>query len=36
MGLTPGWLDYKPQLLLKKILDITSAGQEMAQPELAE
>ncbi|MBB5573382.1 MULTISPECIES: serine hydrolase domain-containing protein [Rhizobium] len=36
MGLTPGWLDYKPQILLKKILDITSTGQEMAQPALAD
>ncbi|WFU07575.1 serine hydrolase [Rhizobium sp. CB3090] len=36
MGLTPGWLDYKPQILLKRILDITSAGQDIAQPVLAE
>ncbi|WFU03892.1 serine hydrolase [Rhizobium sp. CB3171] len=35
MGLTPGWLDYKPQILLKRILDIINAGQDMAQPALA-
>ena len=27
MGLTPSWLDYKPQILLKKILDATTPAK---------
>jgi hypothetical protein len=27
LGLTPGWLDYKPQILLKKVLDATGQGK---------
>ncbi|MDL2408953.1 serine hydrolase [Rhizobium calliandrae] len=27
MGLTPGWVDYKPQILLKRILDITTPAK---------
>ncbi|HEY0120589.1 MAG TPA: serine hydrolase [Rhizobium sp.] len=27
MGLTPSWLDYKPQILLKKILDVTTPAK---------
>ncbi|MDE1991435.1 MAG: serine hydrolase [Rhizobiaceae bacterium] len=27
MGLTPGWIDYKPQILLKRILDMTTPAK---------